>query len=558
MITRGGTRLSHLDASYDVSMAPPIPGKARFAAAGATAFWAIAIVPVIVVMTTPHVVVQDGGLHFANTVALRGLFEHWFPNYLTARPTLQPNITVEGALTLLTMVTSADNALKIVLILGLLGYAVAVATLARFAGLPLILGIPLLAFEMHSLVIFGFLGFVWAVPMVLVALAVVLRRPTAPPPLLLTAALTVTWLTHIVPALVGVVAVPLIVVVAHLSDGERPVAAIAATVKRTAIPIAVVAALTLVWSAEAGDEHLMRAPHLLRAMKRLVDFSSPIATYAHAEMWLARALAAAVFCVAAGVVVTRVRGRAYINRFDGLLWSSAVMAVLTVILPEQIGSGASYIGVRISLFATLLFVLWVCTQFPTLDGLPSRAGWAMVAVAAVVAVAIPLVRIPALHRLSSEIDQIAALAPCVPQHSVIVQLNLDLAAAGLLDRTVPMAEQTGAITVSRQSLDLGNESGWYPYYIWRFTDIARADRYLRAHGYFAAVPPPIDLDAAMGGGLPLTAVVVYGRAEASAEILSEPNATSMDRALAQYFTLVRISDRGNAELWLRKGVRPTC
>ena len=147
---------------------------------------------------------------------------------------------------------------------------------------------------------------------------------------------------------------------------------------------------------------------------------------------------------------------------------------------------------------------------------------AMIGVGAIVAVAIPIVRIPALHQLSAEIAQIDSLAPCLPLHSTMMQVNLEKPGA-VSPRLNPMAEQTGAVTVARQSLDLFNESGWFPFYLWRYTDTAHADRYVASGRSFDEVPTPIDLGSAMKDGLPITGVVVYGRGAAPDDVLTRPH-----------------------------------
>ena len=169
-------------------------------------------------------------------MAWRGLIEHSFPSLLSWRAILPPNLTVEVVLAGLTTVVSADTALRLVIVIGLLGYAFAIAALIRAAGLPAYMGIPLLAFEMHYFVMLGFLGFVWAVPLALGAIAVVIRQPRNPPRVPLTLLLIATWFTHIVPALVATIATTTIVVVAHLGNREqrpRPVARDAEGLGRT-------------------------------------------------------------------------------------------------------------------------------------------------------------------------------------------------------------------------------------------------------------------------------------------------------------------------------------
>jgi hypothetical protein len=529
----------------------------RLGMATTAIFWAIAFVPVAVVLTTPHLVVEDGGLHLSNAIALRGLVDGWFSPLLSWRPVLSPNMTVEILLAALTTVLSGDAALKLVVVVGLLGYALSIAALMRAVRLPIYFGMPLLAFQMHYFVMLGFLGFVWAVPLALATVAVGLRRPLNPPQVPLTLLLVATWFTHVVPALVATIAVTLIALFARLADHERPGKAIRMTLRTTAIPVAVMALMTLVWFLQTRSGDLQERPDPIAAAKNLLQFSGPLVAYAHVEYWLSRALAVAVYVVAVIVVVIRVRTRTCVEQLDGLIAAAALLAVLSVTLPEHSGSGAGFVAVRLTLFATLFLILWVCTQLPTLRGMGRIASSTMLAIAAVVAIAVPIVRIPELHRLSAEISQIGEVAPCLPVHSTIVQVTLD-AGRGSSPRLSPMVEQTGDVAVSREALDLFDESGWFPFYVWRYTDSGRLDNYVTAGEHFDDVPTPIQLNAAIADGVQLTGVIVYGRAAASKVTLSEPAVRTVDQDLADDFRLVRTSNGGNAELWLRKGVDPSC
>lgn len=518
-------------------------------------FWIIALVPAIVLVSNPHVVVEDGGLHLSNAMALRGLIDGWFPSLIGWRAVLAPNIVVEFTLTALTAVVTADVALKVVIVVGLVGYAISVAALMRAARLPVYFGIPLLAFEMHYFVMLGFLGFLCAVPLALGALAVAIRNPLRPHKRWTALLLTATWFTHVVPALTVSVAITLVVVVAHIADGERPSRAILAAVKAVALSLAPIALLTTVWFVQAPTGALAHGASVTSEIKQLLQFSAPLVSYAQSEYWLARALALAVYAVAAFVIALRLRRRTPLDQLDGLLAASLVIATLSIAMPEHTGSGAGFVGLRLALFATLLLVLWTCIQLRTLDGRARALAPGMLIVGAVVAVAVPLVRVPALQYLSAEAAHVDALAPCLPLHSTLIQVNLD-GAGSVSPRLNPMTEQTGAIAVSRQALDLFDESGWFPFYMWRYTDNARTDRFVTPGHSFDEIPTPIELGAAIDDGLPLDAVVVYGRAAAPQQVLTDRAVATLDHDLAQHFRLVRAMP--NAELWLRKGVTPSC
>ena len=119
-------------------------------------------------------------------------------------------------------------------------------------------------------------------------------------------------------------------------------------------------------------------------------------------------------------------------------------------MPEHTNSGAGYVGERMSLFAALFLIFWVCAQLSSFQGRVRTAGWGMLAVAAVVAVAIPIVRVPALHHFSAQIEQIEGLATCLPLHSTEIQVSLDDRRNGWSARMGPTV-QAGVIAVPARS-----------------------------------------------------------------------------------------------------------
>jgi hypothetical protein len=204
----------------------------------------------------------------------------------------------------------------------------------------------------------------------------------------------------------------------------------------------------------------------------------------------------------------------------------------------------------------VFLLLWVCGQIDTLIGRARLlSSTAFVGVGAVVAILVPLVRVPALHELSANAAEVEALAPCLPMHATLMQMSLD-AAGAVSPRLHPMAEQSGLLTVPRQALDVANESGWFRFYLWRYTDRVRVDRDVLPGRSFDDVPTPIDLAAIVDEDVPLTGVVVYGRSAAPPSVLGDSTVVDLDRALARHFHLVRRSP--NAELWLREGVSASC
>jgi hypothetical protein len=118
-------------------------------------YWVVAFVPVAMIVLVPQLVVQDGGLHLSSAAAVGGLLGGQWSDLLTWRPGLPPNLTVELLFAGLTRIMDPNWALKLVVVVALLGFAAAAAALARAVGSPPHYAVLLLPFAMNLLVMLG-------------------------------------------------------------------------------------------------------------------------------------------------------------------------------------------------------------------------------------------------------------------------------------------------------------------------------------------------------------------------------------------------------------------
>lgn len=123
---------------------------------------------------------------------------------LQSRPGLPPNTVAELVLLGLLQVLGPGWALKVLFAGILLGFAMVARGLAIAVGVAAPWGVLMLPFAWNRPAAWGFLGFSLAVVLALAAVAVVLHRPQLPPVVGLGLLLTLTWLTHLVPALVAI------------------------------------------------------------------------------------------------------------------------------------------------------------------------------------------------------------------------------------------------------------------------------------------------------------------------------------------------------------------
>jgi hypothetical protein len=115
-------------------------------------------------------------------------------------------------------------------------FAVAVAALTRSVGGGILFAVLFLPFQANYLLNVGLLGFVFAVPLAVYAVALVARQPYRPPRTALSILLTAAWFTHFLPAIAGMCTVFLVVFMAEFvaissTLGRRLLVAIRATVR---------------------------------------------------------------------------------------------------------------------------------------------------------------------------------------------------------------------------------------------------------------------------------------------------------------------------------------
>lgn len=538
----------------------------------------LSVIPVLAVLRLPAFASQDGGLHLASAVAVNGLLEGRWPGLLEWKATVSPNLTVELVLAALLKLFSPDAALRITIVTAMIFFAVAVAALTRAAGGSILLAALFLPFQANYLLNAGLLGFVFAMPLGVYAIALVVRRPNRPPRMALSILLIVTWFTHFVPAIAATCAIFLIILTAEFVGIDRPlgrrlVMAIHATVRTLLMPALSIFVLTLAWLLTSGvlEVSLSNPPHGLgAAFRAVVGMTYSTVSYLDAESWIYRYFALVLYVLA--LVTLAARRKLFRDSFyrlqllDGLLFAAITFAISAIVIPDASPTGAVYVASRISLFSSLMLVAWIVSQLanllPRLEGpVLSRVKFASVVAvvsAVCVVVAAAVVRWPAQEAAGREAMVIRAVGGCIPQGATIIQLRL-ADESRYSSRVGPVVHEDGFLAASQSLLALDNESGFYPFYQWKFADRARADRLLlTARSGAVHVPPAVDLGRAMRGGFPLDAVVLYGRSVAGPGLQSEPRAVALQWDLEAHFRLVERAGDGLVELWLRRDLRSRC
>jgi hypothetical protein len=183
---------------------------------------------------------------------------------------------------------------------------------------------------------------------------------------------------------------------------------------------------------------------------------------------------------------------------------------------------------------------------------------AVVALMGVFALLLVAVRLPAQRANAALAAETLELARCMPERSTIIQFRLDNVRA-VAEQTNPLSNQVGLFATDRKSLDVGNESGWVPYYLWRYRENQSADRVLATlpHGVTNS-PPRVDLAGALRKGARLDGILLMGRSAAPPAVLDDEPTRQILADLEANYERVATSSRGAFELWLRMGMSDTC
>lgn len=525
------------------------------------AFWAAALAPALFVLTLPAVPLQDGGLHLSSATALQQVAGGEFPTVLQWRPGLPPNLTVEIVLAGLLSVVPPGPALKAVVVAVLVLFALGARSVVSAAGVAGPWAILVLPLAWHRPLAMGFLGFSAALALMLFALAVVVRRPADPPMVPLGLLLLATWLTHIVPALIAFGTCLLVVLAAAMGvrgAGGRPPMAAAGRVALAGAPFAlltaayVLAAPPTEWNADGRS--------LLSRIAAVGGGTWGTVSTAPLEWWAYRTytVITAVFIVVC--LVVRVRRQQGWKATDGLLCAGVFLGLAAIVLPDGLSTGGGFLGMRLALIAILLTTTWTATTLGTLPvgtGL-HRFGLVFAASAGALAILVPAVRYPIQLETGRVVAEVGELAGCLPRQTTVFQLGLDNGVQ-LTQAVEPFDEAVGYLAAQRDALDLGNESGWVPYYLWRYREDIRPDQVLGTEpGGLWSLPPRLDFGRAAAAGLSLDSVVVVGRTTANPDVLADAVTQRALEYLQEEFDLVQVSSQGAAELWLRKGLPPSC
>ena len=394
---------------------------------GEILLWVVALAPVLAVLTVPILVLEDGGLHLTSASSLEYLLTGRFSDVLAWRPGVPPNLTVEIVLLGLLQVLPPIWALKVVVAAVLVGFALAARRLVVAGGATAAWATVLLPFAWHRPLAMGFLGFSAAVVLALFTIALVLERPARPPLGVLGALLVVTWLTHLVPALVATAVCGAVVVLAVVDDRQHDVGG---GPRRTLVGVALASSPVLVLTAafvllNPPGRSAAQSGSVFRRIVSVLGLMKATVSTVRVEYAVYGVVAIVLYVCAGAVLVARWRNDRSVRPVDALLLAAIGGAVVAVVAPEGVGGGGSYLGdARRALPGADAGGLGRSPPGQP-GGAIGRPGAAAAAVLGALSLLLVIVRLPAMNLYSALATETVELAPCLPEYSTVLQVNLD-------------------------------------------------------------------------------------------------------------------------------------
>jgi hypothetical protein len=412
------------------------------------------------------------------------------------------------------------------------------ADLLAFFALPLTFSFTFL---------YGFLNFSYSVVLFLVAAGVILRSGRTPTParsLALSALLVVIFFTHLIGYLEAALLL-LIVAGTQVAFARRTLRPQARHVALALLPTA---GLTIWFLASSGSADANVWVNPVRKLAGIVSLDWALGSYDRLE-WVFCVVAAGALWLLALLAVRRA-GRSAVSDPMGVGLALFVIAstAVAVASPEEVASGGSYLSQRLALFPAFGGLLWLA-RLP----LGRREVLAGAAAAVVAGAGLLVVRHDELRSVARIAVDLDPLTACVEERSFLVQANLSTPRFGSLYRLSALGAETGRVTARTNSIYLGNIDWAVPFSVFRFRPEADPYVHLVDPGAFLEdAPPPFDFARFERTGIPVDAVLVFGRPGADAAMLASAGYRRFARQLRERFTQTALSPEGWWELWISK------
>jgi hypothetical protein len=368
----------------------------------------------------------------------------------------------------------------------------------------------------------------------------------------LSALLVVTYLAHVTALLVALGLLGLDVAWPALVRGTgRPARRRWVALAAAAAPSLVLLAAYLATHESGGATQRRSLPQLVVA---LVTLKPALASFDPKERLPTTLLGLTVIVLVAVVAWRHLPRRVADARHAWLIGLIGLLAAY-VVVPDRLGS-ASDISARISIFLLFVAVLWLA-HLP----IDRRTIAVVVSVSLLVTAGLTAAHVRSYRDFDRDLKDFDSVVAALPAGATVVPVSFvraedDHPGLARSAYTRPVIQATGYLVAERGVVDLSHFQGELDYFITQFRrELDPFATIGRGHQWVADVPPNVDLlgyEAATDGRGRIDDVLVWGRADASPDVLGTPAAVAVLDQLREGYELVFTSPGGHAELYRRR------
>lgn len=522
-------------------------------------FWGpLLLATVLVAIWPPHTV--DGPAHLLGASVLADWdseprWRDYYERDLTPTPNLGGNLVLAVLIKLFGL-RGGETVLLILCAVGLpLALRAALHVLRPEHGWAAVAALP---FGFGYLYFYGFYGFCLGLVLFLCSVAVAIPAIVRPSPwrtVALTAVLTATWFTHLVPFALAIGTVGLLALTSSPVAGRAHPEGVKGAARdrswmssRTgaltlaALPMLPGIVLTVAYMArtEQGDGPEWLNPAGL--LVGLVSLHSPLVALRQAENFVAAVLAALL--VAVGVGTRRVGSGDPAVR--GIAWAAGAAALLYLVAPNNLGIDFGLINERLGLFPVLLGLLWLLAR-----PIPPRAVAAVAAGSVLAAGALLGLRAQPMRDIDRLADEYATAENMLSPKSTLLALRLVefTPDAGRNRHADPVRHLSSRLAARTGGIDVGHYEAVLDYFPARFVN----PRFLPGFGpvdLLGQVPPPaavIQAEEVETGRYAF--VLLIGAPQARSRNAVQAVAEIRDRLQKNYVRVGVTAPTGLVEVW---------
>ena len=301
----------------------------------------------------------------------------------------------------------------------------------------------------------------------------------------------------------------------------------------------------MLWFTDKQGGAAIELKHHFYRMVELVQYKYGIVASAREELFAAISgfTIVTMFIVA---LVMRVRQKEWVNKYDGFIYSFAILLIIYLFFPEDFMHRAILITMRTQLF--LLAIAGTVVAYTLPQKIKNAGGLVMMCCF----IALSFIRFGVMNDAADAVKDYNSVAPYIKPYSVV--LPLDLAPEGVNPRANTIANRNYPFThalhytgCSKPLILLDNyeaNTGYFPL-LWQYKMNPYA--HLSTGNGIEGLPPSADIDHYVAtSGTPINYIVVWGYVS---KFAGDPGFDGLQQCIGQHYHRIYTSASGRTTLF---------